>query len=205
MKRLILLAIVPLACASNATAGPAPAAPAAPASCKPTGTPVFEIDHRIEPDAKLPTSATKVFRSGAWTHDETDADGKPLPAKTGCYAKADVAQLEASLQGVPWTVIKARMHCMAISATFTVYQVAGKPVFTQRLCSGESLDAKSKIRQDGQPVFGKVRERGAYLLERRKETVVPLKHEGINKVEFVAQDMAGNETRADRTATVDSY
>lgn len=36
-------------------------------------------------------------------------------------------------------------------------------------------------------------------------TVVPLKHEGINKVEFVAQDMAGNETRVDRTATVDSY
>ena len=36
-------------------------------------------------------------------------------------------------------------------------------------------------------------------------TVVPLKHEGTNKVEFVAQDMAGNETRADRTATVDSY
>jgi hypothetical protein len=36
-------------------------------------------------------------------------------------------------------------------------------------------------------------------------TVVPLTHEGINKVEFVAQDMAGNETRVDRTATVDSY
>lgn len=36
-------------------------------------------------------------------------------------------------------------------------------------------------------------------------TVVPLRHEGANKVEFVAQDMAGNETRADRTATVDAY
>jgi carboxyl-terminal processing protease len=40
-----------------------------------------------------------------------------------------------------------------------------------------TLDAKSKTRQDAQPVFGKVRERGAYLLERRKETVVPLKRE----------------------------
>lgn len=36
-------------------------------------------------------------------------------------------------------------------------------------------------------------------------TVVPLRHEGSNRVEFVAQDMAGNETRADRTATVDAY
>lgn len=39
----------------------------------------------------------------------------------------------------------------------------------------KSLDGKSKARQDAQPVFGKVRERGAYLIERRKQTVVPLK------------------------------
>lgn len=36
-------------------------------------------------------------------------------------------------------------------------------------------------------------------------TVVALKHEGMNHVQFVAQDMAGNETRVERTATVDSY
>jgi hypothetical protein len=36
-------------------------------------------------------------------------------------------------------------------------------------------------------------------------TVVPLKHEGINRVGFIAQDMAGNETRLERTATVDAY
>lgn len=33
-------------------------------------------------------------------------------------------------------------------------------------------------------------------------TVVPLKHEGINRVLFVAQDMAGNESRVERSATV---
>jgi carboxyl-terminal processing protease len=42
---------------------------------------------------------------------------------------------------------------------------------------GKTLDAKSKTRQEAQAVFGKVRERGAYLLERRKETVVPLKRD----------------------------
>jgi len=36
-------------------------------------------------------------------------------------------------------------------------------------------------------------------------TVVALTHEGVNTVTFVAQDMAGNETRVDRTATVDPY
>jgi len=34
-------------------------------------------------------------------------------------------------------------------------------------------------------------------------TVVPLKHEGMNRVLFVAQDMAGNENRLERAATVD--
>jgi len=36
-------------------------------------------------------------------------------------------------------------------------------------------------------------------------TVVPLKHEGLNRVQFVAQDTAGNETRLERTASVDPY
>ncbi len=36
-------------------------------------------------------------------------------------------------------------------------------------------------------------------------TVVPLKHQGVNHVIFVAQDMAGNESRLDRTARVDAY
>jgi hypothetical protein len=52
-------------------------------------------------------------------------------------------QLDATLQGAAWKVTTAQIHCMARSASFTVYQVAGKPVFTQRLCSGETLDDKS--------------------------------------------------------------
>ena len=36
-------------------------------------------------------------------------------------------------------------------------------------------------------------------------TVVSLKQEGINRVQFVAQEMAGNETRLERTASVDAY
>ena len=39
----------------------------------------------------------------------------------------------------------------------------------------------------------------------RVTDVFALKHEGLNRVQFVAQDMAGNETRVERTASVDAY
>jgi len=169
---LKLLALVPLACASSATAAPSPppkAAPAAPSpapsptappapspsptpapspACRPSGVALFEIDHRVDPGAKLATSSTRVFGTGAWIHEETDGDGKALAPTSGCLAKNDVAQLETTLKGAAWKVITARVHCMAMSATFTVYQVNGKPVFTKRLCSGESLDEKSKAKLD---------------------------------------------------------
>ena len=36
-------------------------------------------------------------------------------------------------------------------------------------------------------------------------TIVSLKHEGTNKVSFLAQDMSGNESRLERSAAVDAY
>lgn len=146
---LTLLALLPLACATAAASPDAPAKPAPPPdSCRATGKVVFEIDHRVEPGAKLATSAVKVFANGAWTRDESDADGKALPQRSGCLAKADAKQLETTLADAPWKITKAQVHCMAMSAAFTVYQVNGKPVFTQKLCSGESLDDKSRAKLD---------------------------------------------------------
>ena len=109
---------------------------------------IFEIDHRVDPGAKLATSTTKVFANGAWTHDEADADGKALAPRSGCLAKSDVAQLETTLRGAAWKITLNRIHCKAVSATFTVFQVDGKPVFTQRLCSGEVLDDQSQTKLD---------------------------------------------------------
>jgi len=151
MKNAILVfAVLLLACAPSAVAAPdKPAPPARPAeACRPSGKVVFEIDHRVDPGAKLPTSAVQVFATGGWLREETDADGKPIPPHTGCLAKADAKQLETTLAGAPWKVSKAQIHCMAMSAQFTVYQVDGKPVFTDRLCSGESLDEKSRAKLD---------------------------------------------------------
>jgi hypothetical protein len=150
----LLLSLLPLACAS-AVAAPDSSKPAAPpttsrpapaAACRPTGAVLFEIDHRVEPDAKLATSTTKVFSNGAWTHDETDADGKALAQTSGCYAKADVQKLSTTLAGAEWKVTTARVHCMAMSPSFVVYLVNGKQVFTRKLCSGQDLDEKSRTK-----------------------------------------------------------
>lgn len=147
---LKLLAVGTFACASSAVAAPGAPTKAAPRgdSCRPTGAVLFEIDHRVDPGAKLPASTIKVFANGAWTRDETDADGKAAAQRTGCVGKPGLKQLADTLHGAPWKVTTARIHCMAVSAAFTVFQVDGKPVFTQRLCSGESLDDKSRAKLD---------------------------------------------------------
>jgi hypothetical protein len=163
MHRLLAPSVVLLvACASSASAEPpaptapktgpaappAPSAPAAPAACKPTGTAVFQIDHKVEPGAKLATSAVKLYPTGAWTHDQTDAEGKAQPQASGCLARPDVKQVVDALHAAPWKITTARVHCMAMSSQFTEYRVDGKLVFTQKLCSGQNLDDKSRAALD---------------------------------------------------------
>ncbi|HEX3474687.1 MAG TPA: hypothetical protein VHT91_06570 [Kofleriaceae bacterium] len=160
MHRLLAPSVVLLvACASSASAEPpapaaprpgpaAPSTPAAPAACKPNGAAVFQIDHKIEPGAKLATSAVKLYATGAWTHDETDAEGKAQPQAAGCLARPDVKQVTDALKAAPWKVTTAPVHCMAMSSQFTEYRVDGKLVFTQKLCSGKNLDDKSRAALD---------------------------------------------------------
>jgi hypothetical protein len=146
---LSLAPVALLACAS-AAASPEPAAgPASPAAaCRPAGAVLFEIDHRVDPGAHLATSSTKVFGNGAWTHEETDADGKAAPQRAGCFDKPELKQLETTLAGATWKVTTNRIRCMAMSPAYTVYLVRGKQVFTQKLCSGASLDANSRAKLD---------------------------------------------------------
>ncbi len=148
--KLLALACLTLACATTAGAQPAPAPTPAPArrppppkGCVAHGTPIFEIDHKAVPGAKLATSAFKIYDSGAWTYAPVDAEGKAGEAKRGCFAGDDLATIKKDLE-VPWTVTTAKIHCMAYSAAFTEYQVNGKLVYTARLCSGQSLDDASQ-------------------------------------------------------------
>jgi hypothetical protein len=157
MVRLLALSVVlVVACASSASAEPpapappkpAPAAPAAPAACKPTGAVVFQIDHKVEPGSKLATSAVKLHTTGAWIRGETDPEGKAQPQTSGCLARPDVKAVADALRAAPWKTTTARIHCMAMSPSYTEYRVDGKLVFTQKLCSGQSLDDKSRAALD---------------------------------------------------------
>ena len=147
---LPLFAILSFAYASSAAAAPNTASNPTPHAdaCRPTGAVLFEIDHRVDPGAKLPTSTTKVFANGAWTYDETDADGKAAPQRMGCLAKPDVKQLETALHSAPWETHISRICCLGVQTTSTVFQVGGKPVFTQWPCPRESLDHKSRATLD---------------------------------------------------------
>lgn len=144
-----LSAAVLLACASSAAAGPdSPKSPPPGDACRPTGKVLFAIDHKVIPGTQGETSTIKVFGNGAWTREAVDASGKPEPATSGCLDKAYAKELASSLHGVPWKVTTARFRCMAISPTFTEYRVDGKLVYTEKLCSGQSLDDKSRAALD---------------------------------------------------------
>lgn len=154
--KIAVLACLSLACAT-AGAEPPPAAPApAPASRRPPpakgcvarGTPIFEIDHDATPGAKLATSTFRIYASGAWVLDPKDADGKAGLPMRGCFAGADLTAIRDELK-VDWKTSTAKVHCMAVSPSFTAYKVNGKLVFTQKLCSGVTLDeASEKARVD---------------------------------------------------------
>ena len=145
--KIAALALLAFGCATTAIADPVPKpAPVRrpPAKgCVAKGTPVFEIDHKADPGAKLATSSLRLYESGAWTYEPKDAEGKPEPAKRGCLAADEKTAVKADLE-VPWKVTTAQFHCMAHSSAFTEYSVSGKLVYTARLCSGKTLDEASQ-------------------------------------------------------------
>lgn len=150
--KIAALALLAFGCATTATADPAPtpaSPPAAPArrpppkGCVAKGTPVFQIDHKAEPGAKLATSSFKLYESGAWTYEPKDAEGKAEEAKRGCLSADENKAVKAELE-VPWTVTTAQFHCMAHSSSFVEYSANGKLVYTQKMCSGQTLDEKSQ-------------------------------------------------------------
>ena len=151
--KIVALACLSLACAT-AGAEPQPAAPAPsrrppPAKgCVARGTPIFQLDHLHNPGAKLTSSSFRIYASGAWIFDTKDADDKAGLPMRGCFAGADLDAIRADVK-VPWKTTIAEIHCMAVSPAFTEYKVNGKLVFTQKLCSGVSLDdASDKARAD---------------------------------------------------------
>jgi hypothetical protein len=139
-KRMILaLVAAATACAAVGSADPKPAAK----TCAATGTPMFEAKDSVR-NSSTPNASSRLYENGAFAADEVDATGKPTRHVTGaCVAAQDLADAKAAVQTATWKVTTARVKCMAMSMNLTTYLVDGKPVYTEQLCSGKTLDPDS--------------------------------------------------------------
>ena len=113
-----------------------------PPSCKPEGDVVFERAKKANAGAKVQTSTTRVYATGAWTFAEREADGSAGTTKSGCVDKDTLARLADDVKTAPWTVTIPRVRCMARSQTFVEYSAHGKTLFEQQVC-GKTLDQDS--------------------------------------------------------------
>ncbi len=145
MKTLLLLCLVSCtpALAEPTPKPPVPAEKPAKLACEAKGTPVFEIDRLDDTQAKWQQSV-KLYTSGAWSFQETTADGKPGRADTGCLAKDATKTLETEIAAAKWTTTTAKIKCMAMSPKYSVYKAHDKKVLESHLCDGKKLDAASQ-------------------------------------------------------------
>jgi hypothetical protein len=146
MKTLLLAAV--LVTPALSLAEPTPAAPPkaekpAKLACEAKGTPIFEIDRKTTPDPKW-LQSVRLYATGAWSFQETTADGKPGKADAGCLGKDETKALTDELAAAKWKITKAKIRCMAISPNFTVYKAHGKQVFESHTCDGQILDEPSR-------------------------------------------------------------
>ena len=111
------------------------------ASCRPTGTPLFEIRTRSDDDE--PTSTVALYGNGAWTYQPIDADGRVGVQTAGCLETRASESLRALVDDAPWQTTTAAYTCRAYSPTFTEYRIHGRLTYTARLCGAQKLDAKS--------------------------------------------------------------
>jgi hypothetical protein len=112
-------------------------------SCKPTGAPIFEIDRRDTANPKF-VQAAKLYASGAWTFEETDAAGKSAGTGSGCLSADAIKAIQAELTAAKWKVTTAKIKCMAMSPHYTAYKAGGKDVFESHVCGGKTLDEASQ-------------------------------------------------------------
>lgn len=124
---------------ATASAGPEPAKKPA---CSSAGTPVVEIK-LVKLGSEPEGHVTKIYRGDGWRAQDIDKAGKVSNDKQGCADAADVSDLRAKLDKAKWKVTTARNHCMAMATTSTDYRVKGKAVWTERMCSGQTLDKDS--------------------------------------------------------------
>ena len=157
-NKLWLAALLTLATTAGATPAP-PATPVPPTppphpsrapddTCQAAGDVVFEIAHRLVPgvtDKSIPTPATTLYATGAWTFAAGGANGRKA---SGCLDAAAMKTIRADLAKAKWIVTASEVACDAMSVTFVEYSSHGKLVWAEELCSATKLDAASRDQLD---------------------------------------------------------
>jgi hypothetical protein len=146
MSKLLILSLVS-ACAT--TSPSSPAAPTTPIqdeskACEPSAEVIFTIARNSDTPNEHATSTFRIYSSGLWRFHETEAGGKPGRKLEGCVKDDRLGKIVTTLDAAPWTMTRADMTCMAYSAQFVDYEVAGRHVWSERMCGPEQLDATSK-------------------------------------------------------------
>ena len=129
--------------------------PASSNACTTAGVPLFEMRDRNELDKS--TVTTRIFESGAWTIDTSHrsamlrAPAEPELAidsasehERGCFDRKELKEIRRAVQRAPWQVTTSPIACFARSLSFTDYFVHGSLRFTDRVCSGKTVDVQTR-------------------------------------------------------------
>jgi hypothetical protein len=110
--------------------------------CPSEGTPVIEVKV-VQLGSEPAGHVTKIFERDGWLVQDIDKAGKPANEQHGCVGGTAVHDVQAKLDKAHWKITTARNHCMAMAQTATEYSVKGKVVWTEKMCSGQTLDKDS--------------------------------------------------------------
>lgn len=124
--------------ASTASAGPKPCDVAAPV--------LIEV-RTIDLTANT-SHVTTLRTSGAWTQHDLDKAKKETHPVKGCAKEKELKDVTAALAKAKWKVTTAKVHCMAVATSMTEYAIKDKVVWTNKLCSGQTLDTDSAAAVD---------------------------------------------------------
>jgi len=121
-------------------ASTAAAEPAKPRTCSPAGGVLFEIDQRAT--GKRTTATTRLYANGAWRSQTFDTDGTRADTEQGCLAPDVMKAIADALRGAPWKVTHSQPTC-TLSPRWSTFKWKTRTLFTERDCSGNSLDEQS--------------------------------------------------------------
>lgn len=113
-------------------------------TCKPNGSVWFEIQQADTAKDAVQTSV-KLFGNGAVTITRTR--GTRSSSEPGqCLVPRQMQYVESMLKQAPWktTPISRKGNCKTASTASAVIKVFDKPVFTEKACPDDELDAKSR-------------------------------------------------------------